>query len=144
MRHKITHLMMCKTICSFKIFQEKKFKNFNLIRQKKFFLANFQNFRVRHAIYRFSMRRTRCNRLKFFWQPVIYINDFIFQNSLSLLCGLGGRCMDFFETVCGLFCLHVWTILARVSAFGGFGSVVGLFWDGVHAHVWTLISMCER
>ena len=92
MRHKFTRLMMYNTLGFFKIFSKKKIsKILAKSVRKKFFLGNFQKFRVRHAIYRFSRRRTRCNRLKIFSTThYIYINDFVFQISLIGPIRLGG------------------------------------------------------
>ena len=95
MRNKITRLMMYNTIGFFKFFEKKISKILAKSVRKNFFLGNFQKFRVRHAIYRFSRRRTRCNRLKFFSTTrYIYINDFVFQISLIGPIRLGGGQFD--------------------------------------------------
>ena len=64
--------------------KNEKFINRNSKNQKK--IENFwdQKFRVRHARYRISTPGTRCTRLKNFWNRVIYITDFVFQNFQNL------------------------------------------------------------
>ena len=90
MRNKITRLILYNTIGFFKNFWKKIFKNFSQISQKKFFLGNFQKFRVRHAIYRFSRRRTRCNRLKIVSTTRYIYNRFCFPKFTFSPIRLGG------------------------------------------------------